>query len=275
MTFARNVLSGRRILVCRPEPRASELCRELQRSGADARALPMLAIAPVPETGALRTAVMNFDQFRHVIVVSPIAAGFLLDYLDQWWPQRPTGQAWYAVGSGTAGLLEQADISCLRAEQGHDSESLLQLPELARLDNQKLAIVGGEGGRNLLAEELTQRGGLVSKLALYRRLKPDYAEERLVEALVDFDPQALVVLSGETLNNLLSLGQNVDNRLRLRGLLVPTARVAEQARSAGFTRVAIASDLSFSGLEQALADVFSAGTEPGPLAKRPRPKDIV
>lgn len=263
MKSARAPLEGCRVLVCRPEPKASELCYSLGRAGADARALPMIQIEPVAETGELRAVVQDFDQFQHVIVVSPIAADYLLEHLDHWWPQRPVGQKWYAVGSGTAKALAQAGIDSLAPARGHDSESLLQLDPLADLSNGKVIIAGGEGGRTLLAETLTQRGARVTKLALYRRLCPAYTPAQMAEALITFDPQVLITLSGETLNNLISLGQNVDSALYKRGLILPTARVAEQAKAAGFSRVFVAPDLGPAGLEQTLAcavvDLATAG----------------
>jgi uroporphyrinogen-III synthase len=256
MKSAEQSLANLRVLVCRPEPKASALCRDLGALGADARALPMIAIRPLPETPESRALIQDFDLFGHIVVVSPIAAEFLLTELDTWWPQRPVGQSWYAIGQGTARRLQQAGIDCLAAYQGHDSESLLTLPALHQLQDEKVLICGGEGGRPLLAESLRARGARVEKLALYQRLRPDYPKARITDVLVRFDPQAIVVLSGETLNNLLALGQNADRSLLSRLLLVPTERVAEQARRAGFARLAVAKALDTpalaASLEQAL-----------------------
>lgn len=252
MRSARKPLSGLRVLVCRPEPKASALCHDLQQLGAEARALPMIEIRPLPETAESRALIQDFDLFGHIIVVSPVAAGFLLAQLDSWWPQRPVGQNWYAVGPGTARRLRQAGIDCLTASQGHDSESLLQRPELRQLEHEKVLICGGEGGRTLLAESLRERGARVEKLALYQRRRPAYPLARLAEALVQFDPQAIVALSGETLNNLLALGQNADGNLLSRRLLVPTDRVAEQARMLGFNRTLVAQSLDTPALAASL-----------------------
>lgn len=249
---AEHPLLGIRLLVCRPEPKASTVCSELRRLGADARALPMMEIAPLPETAATRALIQDFDRFQHIVVVSPVAADFLLKALDTWWPQRPVAQNWYAVGPGTARRLQEAGIDCHAAAQGHDSEGLLQLPELQQLNDERVLICGGEGGRALLAESLGQRGARVQKLALYRRLRPDHSEARIADALVRFDPQGIIILSGETLNNLLALGQNADKGLLQRLLLVPTERVAEQARMAGFSRLVVARALDTPALAVSL-----------------------
>lgn len=217
----------------------------------------MLAIEPLPETPASRSLIQDFDHFRHVVVVSPVAAEFVLEKLDHWWPQRPAGQTWYAVGPGTARRLQETGIECLTADSGHDSESLLQRPELAQLEHQKVLICSGEGGRAVLVESLRKRGAQVEKLALYRRRKPNYPQSRLVKDLFQFNPQAVIALSGETLNNLISLGQPADPMLFQRLLLVPTDRVAAQARAAGFTRVLTAGALDPEGLAARLVDGLS------------------
>lgn len=249
MKSAERALKDSRVLVCRPEPKASALCESLQHRGAEARALPMIAIEPIADTPQVRTLIQDFDRFGHVVVVSPVAAEFLLAQLDTWWPQRPLGQTWYAVGPGTARRLHDAGIECLVPHGGHDSESLLLRPELAGLKHEKVVLCGGEGGRPLLAERLQERGAEVEKLALYRRCRPDYTETQLKAALEAFDPHAIIALSGETLNNLLALGQNADRRLFNRLIVVPTERVAEQARSAGFGHTVVATALD----DQALA----------------------
>lgn len=258
MKSARPNLAAARILVCRPEPKASILCQDLQALGADARALPMIAIEPQAESSQSRALIQDFDQFGHIVVVSPIAAEFLLARLDTWWPQLPVGQAWYGLGPGTAQRLQAAGIHCQTAARGHDSEGLLQLPQLQQLKGEKVLLCAGEGGRALLGETFSARGARVEKLILYQRRRPDYQPSQLNAALVQFDPQVLIALSGETLNNLLALGQNTDSKLLRRRLVVPTERVAEQARRAGFQLVMVAPRLDSRTLAASLAQVLSS-----------------
>lgn len=239
MSHAETALAGLRVLVCRPEPKASALCAELARRGAQARALPMLEIRPLAESAADRALIQDLDQFRHVVIASPIAADLALERFEAWWPQWPTGQDWYAVGPGTAERLARAGLHCATPAQGHDSENLLKLHGLQHIKDDRVLICSGRGGRMLLAEMLGGRGARVDRLALYERMMPDYPAARIEADLTRFDPQAIVALSGETLNNLLRLGQNKDAGLRQRLVVVPTERVAAQARQAGFARARV------------------------------------
>ncbi|MDX1589958.1 MAG: uroporphyrinogen-III synthase [Oleiphilaceae bacterium] len=248
-------LNGIRVLVCRPQPRADELCRELADFGARTRALPMMEIEPLPLTGERRSVLLDLDHYQHVICVSPTAAERLIEEMDQWWPQWPLGIQWWGVGSGTARILRQAGLDCRSPQSGHNSEALLAQPALSgeSLRHSRVLIVGGEGGRGLLAETLGRRAERQDSLILYRRRCPDYCPQVLQAHFGAFDPQALITLSGETLNNLMRLVQNTPFRLHQRQLIVPVERVAAQARQAGFTDVRVPSGLTAQAIAGCIA----------------------
>lgn len=251
-------LAGLRVLNGRPQGQARTLTRALTQAGAEVLELPLLEIEPLPETAEQRTVLQNLDQYQHVIAVSPNAADFLVHALDRWWPQTPVGIHWYGVGRGTAQVLERAGLDPRIPSEGHDSEALLARPELQSPEGEKVLICRGSGGRETLPETLEQRGARVTRLAFYRRRRPDHDSQRLKEALADFDPHVIVVLSGETLNNLIALGQNTDGDLLSRAILVPVARVAQQARDLGFTRVLVPGSLETDAIIDCLADYRNA-----------------
>ncbi|MBW0148584.1 uroporphyrinogen-III synthase [Marinobacter arenosus] len=237
-------LEGRRILICRPEPEAFRLAECFRAAGADARVLPLIEREALPETPERRTLILDLDQFTHIITVSPYAARLLLDELDTWWPQVPAGIRWYAVGAGTAAVLAGQGLSIRKPASGWTSEALLALPSLAQVNNERVLLVRGENGRELIRETLEARGARVSVLSLYRRITPAYTPEHINQLLGDFAPEAIVTLSGETLNNLIALCANSSHNLYDRLLIVPADRVAEQARVAGFENPCIPGSLA-------------------------------
>ena len=252
------MLAGRRILICRPQPEAGRLAQAFRAAGAAAEVLPLLERQPLPETPDQRQLIQDLDQFHHIIAVSPYAARLLLERLDTWWPQPPFGLHWYGVGQGTAAVLRQAGLPALCPEEGHNSEALLTLPSLRQLDQQRVLLVRGDNGRELLREQLQSRGGRVSVLALYRRQCPEPARQRLPQLLQTFDPQAVVTLSGETLNNFIALGENSDHTLYQRLLVVPVQRVADQAARAGFRKLCVPDALGDEEVVAAVARCLSA-----------------
>ncbi|WP_404367612.1 uroporphyrinogen-III synthase [Marinobacter sp.] len=227
-------LKGKRVLVCRPRPEGERLAEHLTQAGARVRLLPLLDREELPETPAQRSLVQNLDLFRHVIAVSPHAARLLLARVDTWWPQLPVGLHWYGVGAGTAAVLESAGLTPGVPAGGFTSEHLLELPGLQLPEGERVLIARGEGGRELIRDTLLQRGADVSELLLYRRQCPAWSADDISSHLDVFAPDAIVVLSGETLNNLIALGKNSDHNLQQRLLVVPVERVAKQARAAGF-----------------------------------------
>lgn len=237
-------LSGRRILVCRPEPEASRLARRFRDVGAEVQVLPMIDRQPLPETPERRTLILSLDEFSHVIAVSPYAARLLLDAIDTWWPQIPVGIRWYGVGAGTAAVLAEHGLNPRLPPKGWTSEALLALPSLNHLDGEKVLLARGDTGRELIRETLQARGARVTVLPLYRRLPAEHSPELLRATLKDFAPEAIVALSGETLNNLIALCANYGHNLYDRLLIVPADRVAEQARAAGFQNPCIPGSLA-------------------------------
>jgi uroporphyrinogen-III synthase len=90
---------------------------------------------------------------------------FGADFLDQ---RRDVPLA--AIGQPTAAALNAAGyrVSVMPAE-GASSEELLAMPQLAHMSGQRVLIVRGSGGRELLAEALTARGAAVQYAEVYTR----------------------------------------------------------------------------------------------------------
>lgn len=237
-------LNGRRILICRPEPEASRLASRFRSAGADVHILPLIDREPLPETPERRTLILSLDEFSHVIAVSPFAARLLLEEVDTWWPQIPMGIRWYGVGAGTAAVLAEHGLSPRRPPEGWTSEALLALPSLQNLQGERVLLARGETGRELIRETLESRGARVTLLPLYRRFRPDHPPEQIRATFDTFAPEAIVALSGETLNNLIALCANSGHNLYDRLLIVPADRVAEQARAAGFRNPCIPGSLA-------------------------------
>ena len=255
-------LRGRRILICRPEPDASRLAGRFRDAGADVCVLPLIERQPLPETPERRTLVLGLDEFSHIIAVSPFAARLLLDAIDTWWPQVPVGIRWYGVGAGTAAVRARHGLSPRRPPEGWTSEALLALPSLQQLEGEKVLLARGENGRELIRETLESRGARVIPLPLYRRFRPELAPEQVRAALQGFAPEAIIVLSGETLNNLIALCANYSHNLYDRLLIVPADRVAEQARAAGFQNPCIPGSLADNDIVATVAAQF-AGRDGG------------
>ena len=122
------------------------------------------------------------------------------------------------------------------------SEGLLQLLPASGVTGEKVMIVRGSGGRELLAETLNARGVSVRYLEVYQRVPVSYEDlGQLPDGVV------VVVTSGEILTQ---FTDQVGGRLNRFKLVVPSQRIAALAESLGGEQVTIAADAS----DQALYD---------------------
>ncbi len=266
-------LSGLRLIVTRPPEQAEPWCEQLRAFGADARAVPLLALEPLTDPAqvqAIKERLLDFDHYQKAIFVSRNAVCFGLEWLRDYWPQWPRGVAFLAVGDSTARQLqaeglEVTDLAVAR-RGAMNSETLLQAPALQRVAGEKILIFRGLGGRGKLAEVLRQRGARVDYCELYRRVLPEGAAAALAAAFADaavWQQRNIIVLhSGETLNHyrqaLAQLAQNdgsaaLVGRLQQLPLLVPGQRVAQLAQEAGFTQLLVAENATDAAMLAALS----------------------
>ena len=227
-----------KVLITRPEPAASQLVKYLKLYGFDSISMPMVNISPIvisPEKK--QKAIIDLDYFNHVIVVSPNAARISLDAMTSYWPQWPVQQSWYGVGLKTVSCLEALGLKPLHPQDRFDSEGLLQLPSLQVLSHQKVLIIKGKGGRELIAQTCMERGAKVDYLDVYERLPIDYPNDKIHQLCSPEQIAYVVISSGEILDHWLSLLRKASMPAHSYKLLVPSQRVAKIAQNAGIQDV--------------------------------------
>ncbi|MFK8043369.1 uroporphyrinogen-III synthase [Congregibacter sp.] len=239
-----------RVLVTRPAGQADSLITALGDAGFTPLHMPMLqidALDPLP--GAQRQRVLDLDLYTHVIFVSANAARLGMAQIQDYWPQLPAGQTFWAVGESTAMCLQAEGLEVSRPEQDMSSEGLLAMPGLSDLRLQRVLIVKGEGGRRFLEEQLRARGATVDSLECYRR---GYAAHDALECqklVLGREPALILISSGEGLERLTGLLQPEEHtNLAVTTLLVPSERVAEQALILGWKNVKCADNASDSAM---------------------------
>jgi uroporphyrinogen-III synthase len=151
------------------------------------------------------------------------------------------------VGPATAAGLNHAGFRVsLVPTSGYDSESLLAEPELLHVHGQRIAIVRGEGGRELLGEALAARGAEVSYADVYTRARPEYPPETIAAvetALAEGAIDVITATSGEIVANLLELLTPAGREsLRRATLLAGSRRIADRARELGLDGPVIIAD---------------------------------
>lgn len=252
-----------RVLVTRPAGQESGLVAMLKAAGYSVFHQPLLELEPLPVlTRQQRQRVTELDRYQQVIFISGNAVRFGMVWIADYWPRLPTGVTWYAVGESTGNLLRDFGIEAETPAHAMSSEGLLALPGLQSVAGQRLLIVKGEGGREVLREELVRRGARVDTLACYRRRCPGLEPGELARRLANWSIEVVLISSGEGLANLLTLLSTEETtKFREMCLVVPSPRVENMARGAGFSRIVIASNASDRAMVRALDDWTHASGE--------------
>lgn len=220
-------LHGLHVLNTRPAHQSAGLSEALRAAGADVAELPLIAIAPRALSAAEKRLLLELDRYDGVFFVSANAVRLGLDAVADYWPQWPHRLPAYAVGRNTAQGLEATALT-VHVPAQPDSEGLLALPALQQLQGQRLLLLRGVGGRELLPQTLRARGAVVDIIELYHRELPADAQARW-QALVR-PPQVVLLTSPDALRH----WQQVAGTAALQpAWLVVSARMREQAEAAG------------------------------------------
>ena len=229
-------MTGWRVLLTRPAEESAALATVLSDVGIYSSSLPLLDIEPLSITPDQQALLRDLGRYCAVIVVSKPAARLALQQLDRHWSEVP----WFSVGAATAQVLADQGYTVHYPHTGDDSEALLELPALREAIARPAArvlILRGEGGRELLAERLRERGASVDYLELYRRFLPTYDTGVLMQRIQLERLNGVVVSSGQGFLHLQALaGADWPDVAQL-PLFVPSPRVQEMARAAGAEKV--------------------------------------
>ncbi|QKS28093.1 MAG: uroporphyrinogen-III synthase [Candidatus Accumulibacter similis] len=232
-------LDGRTIVVTRPRPQASQLAAWIGEQGGEALVFPLLEISAAADLAPLQAAIDRLDTYSLAIFISPNAVDHSLPAVlarRQWPPAlRPA-----AIGPGTVTALAAYGIGeVLLPSDRFDSEALLALAGLqaAVVRQRRVLILRGDGGRELLADTLRERGAQVDAVACYRRHAP--ADAAPLQALWHAGRlDAIIISSSEGLRHLVGLlDEHCLACLRNTPVFVPHQRIAESARAFGLQQV--------------------------------------
>ena len=217
-------LAGVGVLVTRPAAQAGELVAAIEAAGGRSIVFPVIEISPrSPQDVEADLASLTDPDIAIFISRNAVEHGLA-------WSG---GGAIAAVGPATAAAIEAAArVVDIRPAGGFDSESLLEEPELKDVRGKTIRIIRGNGGRELLATTLRERGATVDYLEVYARRTPAYTTAEIAaiaQRIEDREIRVIVVMSVESLRNLLALLPRSCHRALAESLLVtPASRVIKE-----------------------------------------------
>jgi uroporphyrinogen-III synthase len=226
-----SALHGVAVLVTRPEHQAAALCRLLETQGATVIRWPVLEIKP---TGCRQGPGLNpLESFDLIVFTSANAVRFGAPLLGD-----NHTLALAAIGPATAAALHDAGFpATVTPTLGFDSEHLLLHPALQNCAGQRILIVTGKLGRDLLRERLSARGAQVVVVEVYERECVHREPEHLAALAASFAAGAVDVITATSVDIAACLFELAPPPLRRDfdrvHWVVPSERVAAALRERG------------------------------------------
>ena len=238
------------ILLTRPEGYNGPLTDKLRQAGYRVLERPFLTIHPLDENEEIRRCVKNLDRYDVVVFVSRTAVTFGMPHLLRSWPQWPRQLLWYAAGAQTARELRAFDINAAYPETA-GSDGLIRFRNWQ--DVERVLIVRGKGGLELLRQSLEAGGVNVDYLEVYARgtrhwpdLKQDIQQGDII-----------VITSGAAIE---PLCQSLDpGELAQVTIVAPSERVRKLATCRGLQNTVVTPSLNDAGLMETINGIISRG----------------
>ncbi len=229
------------LIVTRPRAQCGGWLARLAALGVDAVALPLIEILPARDTAPVQAAWAALPAVDLAVFVSPNAvAQFFAASAGAAWPARALAAC---VGPGSAQAL---------AEQGVPAENIVQpAADAESLDSEHLwaqlaprrdwavarvLMLRGDGGREWLAERLTEAGARVEAVTVYHRSGPRFsaAELALLDRLQARPCEHVWLFSSAE-----AIGHLQGRAPAGQPAIATHPRIADAARAAGFSPVVL------------------------------------
>lgn len=229
------------ILVTRPGEKGQALCELLNQNGFASLHVPLIEIVPGADLNALPAHMREVNAGDGVLAVSQSAVRFAHTALGNVGARWRDDVRYFTVGAKTAQAL------CECSEHGvhypfpqENSEGLLAQPHFAQFRGQKMLILRGNGGRELIANHLRACDVAVEYVQTYQRVGLEYDMAAQLNMWKRAGISTIIVTSGEILRYLVeSVGKNHHNWLLEQQFVTISARIAQQAQEYGCRKVAV------------------------------------
>lgn len=195
-------LAGKGILVTRAPHQAQHLSELIVAAQGNPVTFPVLEILDADDLAPINTIIDQLDEYQMAIFISPNAVNKAMNLIKSR-RELPSTLRIAAIGQGSRRELKHFGVTdVLAPTQRFDSEALLAMPEMQTMQGQRIVIFRGDGGREVLADELTRRGAQIQYAECYRRGRPTVDAGILLRQWSRGEINAVTLTSSEGLRNL-------------------------------------------------------------------------
>ena len=165
-------LTGRTILVTRPEEGASRMGGMLADLGACVRVAPMIRITEPGDWGPVDAAIRALDAYRWIIFTSANGPKFLAKRFDELGVAPGTlskDTSILAVGPATAASVERyLGRTPDKVAEKYMAEGVVDLFEEENMAGERVLLARAKEGRDAIPRALAEMGALLDDVAVYR-----------------------------------------------------------------------------------------------------------
>lgn len=152
-----------------------------------------------------------------------------------------SNQLLISIGEGTSSeLSKHTNLPIIQADKPYTSEALIQKLSTYDLENKKVLIFSGEGGRRILSEELLKLGVKANYVDVYKRAKPESIDLTETIEYAQKHPIVIIVTSQEAFQNYHNQAEQHDPLYLTRFLIVGSERLSTFTKSLGYHHISIA-----------------------------------
>jgi uroporphyrinogen III methyltransferase/synthase len=195
-------LAAKRIVVTRAPEQAQDLVHELERFGAEAILLPVVAFESPQDSGPLDRALGELFAFDWVLFTSQNAVRFLSRRLEQLGLEK-IAQRIAAVGPATAEVAKQQGFPVDYVATHHTAHSLAD--ELrASINGRRVLLPHSDRADTQIANALRESGAQVTDVIAYRTIAPEAVDQAVLDRIRVGGVDVIIFSSPSAFHNLAS-----------------------------------------------------------------------
>ena len=183
-------LSGKRVVITRPEAQAQPFIDALVAAGAQPILFPTIQIAPIPDNASLDSALVRLTAYDWVVFTSVNGVQVTLERMRMLNIACETLNACHiaAIGPATSAALIDSGIRVTLQPDEYVAEAMVDtLAKRDAIGGQKFLLLRADIARPTLREQLTAGGGLVDEIPVYQTVCGQPDPEAFAELLAPAD----------------------------------------------------------------------------------------
>jgi len=193
------------LISTRPYEKNIVLLKELESTNISLLNYPLTEIKPLKDYAKFDSLLNNLKNYQHIIFISTNAVHFFVERFKSLILKLPEHIIFSSIGPTTQKALENKfNINVYCPEKNYDSKHLIKNKIFSNLQNKKVLIIRGEGGREVLKDMLEEKGAEVHYGECYIRNYLPINLNKLQNEAENYNSIFLIISSYESATHFLT-----------------------------------------------------------------------